>query len=76
MEAVKLNISGDSQTITLPESMNFHDYDLCATKIGDAVIIMPKKRVRQLMRKGFDSFTPDGFASGRLPLKSSLAPTI
>ena len=53
MEAVKLNISGDSQTITRPESRNFHDCDLCATKIGDAVIIRPKKRVRQLMRQGF-----------------------
>ena len=76
MEAVKLNISGDSQTITRPESMNFHDCDLCATTMGDAVSLMPTKRVRQLMRKGFDSFTPDVFASGRLPLKSSLAPMI
>ncbi len=71
MEAIKLYVSGTSQTITLPESMNFHDSDLCATKIGDAIIIMPRKSVRQLMRHGFDSFTEDVFASGRPPLKSS-----
>ena len=76
MEAVKLNVSGNSQTITLPESMNFRDNDLCATKIGDAIIIMPRKSVRQLMRQGFDSFTSDVFAGGRVPLKSSPAPTI
>ena len=76
MEAIELNVSGTSQTITLPESMNFHDNDLCATKTGDAIIIMPRKSVRQLMRQGFDSFTPDVFAGGRTPLKSSPAPTI
>ena len=76
MEAVKLNIEGLSQTITLPESMNFKDDDLCATKIGDAVIIMPRKSLRELMRQGFNGFTADFFADGRAPLKSSSAPMI
>ena len=76
MEAVKLNVSGSVQTITLPESMFFLDSDLCATKIGDAVIIMPRKSVRHLMKQGFSSFTEDIFAEGRAPLKSSPAPTI
>ena len=76
MEAVELKIAGSAQTITLPESMNFMDSDLCATKIGDALIIMPRKSVRQLMRQGFSGFTADCFAEGRAPLKSSPAPTV
>ena len=71
MEAVTLRVDGNRQNITIPESMNFKDDDLCAAKIGDAVIIMPRQSVRQLMRQGFDSFTADLFAEGRAPLKSA-----
>lgn len=70
MEAIKLNISGNRQNIDLPENLNFSDEDLCATKIGDAVIIMPRKSVRAIMRQGLNSFTPDFFADGRAPLSS------
>lgn len=73
MEAVTLRIDGNRQNITIPEAMNFRDNDLCATKIGDAIIIMPRRSVRQLMRQGFDSFTEDVFAEGRAPLKSELS---
>lgn len=76
MEAVTLNVDGDRQNITIPETMNFSDSDLCATKIGDAIIIMPRRSVRQLTRHGFDSFTPDVFAEGRAPLMSSPAPQV
>ena len=70
MEAVTLRVDGNRQNITIPENMNFKDNDLCATKIGDAIIIMPRRSVRQLMHQGFDSFTEDVFSDGRLPLKS------
>jgi len=73
MEAVTLRVDGNRQNITIPESMNFKDDDLCAAKIGDAVIIMPQRSVRQLMRLGFDSFSPDIFSEGRAPLKSATA---
>lgn len=73
MEAVTLNVDGNRQNITIPETMNFKDDDLCATKIGDAIIIMPRQSVRQLMRQGFDSFTSDVFAEGRVPLRSAQA---
>lgn len=73
MEAVSLKVDGNRQNITLPEVMNFRESDLCAAKIGDAVIIMPQRSVRQLMRLGFDSFTPDIFSEGRAPLKSAAA---
>ena len=72
MEAVKLNVSGKGQSIELPENMFFSDGDLCATKIGDAVIIMPRKSVRAIMRQGFNSFTSDFFADGRGPLTLSM----
>lgn len=74
MEAVRLNISGNRQNIDLPEAMNFSDEDLCATKIGDAVIIMPRKSVRAIMRQGLNGFTPDFFADGRAPLVSKATP--
>ena len=67
MEAVRLNISGNRQNIDLPENMNFSDDDLCAAKIGDAVIIMPRKSVRAIMRQGLNRFSPDyGLGNGGL----------
>lgn len=76
MEAIKLNISGNKQNIDLPESLNFSDGDLCATKVGDAVIIMPRKSVRAITRQGLNSFTPDFFADGRAPQASKSAVSI
>ena len=71
MEAVSLKVESNRQNKTLPEIMNFRESDLCAAKIGDAVIIMPQRSLCQLMRLGFDSFTPDIFSEGRAPLKSA-----
>lgn len=71
METVTIKVEGNRQNITIPEDMNFRDSDLCAMKIGDAIIIMPRRSVRQLMRLGFDSFTPDIFSEGRAPLMST-----
>ena len=73
MEAVKLNQTGNRQNIDLPENMNFADTDLCAAKVGDAVIIMPRRAIRSIMRQGLNSFTPDCFADGRAPLVSKPA---
>ncbi|MBR0368574.1 MAG: AbrB/MazE/SpoVT family DNA-binding domain-containing protein [Clostridia bacterium] len=74
MEAVRLNRTGNRQNIDLPETMNFADDDLCAAKIGDAVIIMPRKSIRAIMRQGLNGFTPDCFADGRGPFVSKSAP--
>jgi len=74
MEAVKLNVVGNRQNIDIPENMHFSDGDLCATKIGDAIIVMPRRSIRQLMRQGFDSFTADIFEEGRAPQLSKSAP--
>ncbi len=76
MEAVRLNINGNRQNIEIPETMNFTDHDLCATKIGEAIIIMPRRSVRDLMRQGFSSFTADIFEEGRAPLSSKPAPNM
>ena len=76
MESVKLNVDGKRQSIELPEAMRFSDDDLCASKFGDAVIIMPRRSIRRLMQQGFDSFTPDVFKDGRVPLASKAAPEI
>lgn len=74
MEAVKLNQTGNRQNIDLPETMNFTDSDLCAAKLGDAVIIMPRRAIRSIVRQGLNSFTPDCFADGRAPLASKCEP--
>ena len=76
MEAVRLNRTGNRQNIELPETMNFSEDDLCAAKIGEAVIIMPRKSVRAIMRRGLNGFTPDCFADGRGPLVSKHTPEV
>ena len=73
MEAVEVRNEGKKQNIVIPESMHFSENDLCAAKIDDAVIIMPRRSVRQLMRYGFEHFTSDVFAEGRPELLSRKA---
>ena len=76
MEAVEVRNEGKQQNIVIPESMHFSENDLCAAKIDDAIIIMPRHSVRQLMRYGFDHFTPDVFAEGRPELHSGKTPVL
>ena len=73
MEAVEVRNEGKMQNIVIPESMHFSENDLCAAKIDDAIIIMPRRSVRQLMRYGFEHFTSDVFAEGRPELHSRKA---
>ena len=70
METVEVKNVGKKQNIIIPESMHFSENDLCAAKIDDAIIIMPRRSVRQLMRYGFEHFTSDFFAEGRSELVS------
>lgn len=70
MQSVAIDYSNNRQHITLPDSMSFKDTDICATKIGDAVVIIPRKRVKELMRQGFNSFSKDMYDNGRNPLIS------
>jgi len=73
MVTVEVRNEGKRQNIVIPESMHFSDDDLCAAKIDDAVIIMPRRSVQQLMRYGFEHFTSDIFAEGRPDLVSKSA---
>lgn len=76
METVEVKNEGKKQNIVIPESMHFSENDLCAAKIDDAIIIMPRRSVRQLMRYGFDHFTSDVFSEGRTELHSKSAPIV
>ena len=59
MEAVKLFKNGESQAVRLPKAYRFKGQEVFITKIGDAVILMPKKSKMNLLIDSLDKFSDD-----------------
>jgi len=67
MEAAKIFTSGNSQAIRLPKKYRFKQKEAYISKIGDAVVIFPKKSGWELLFDSLDNFTDD-FISERVQL--------
>lgn len=59
METTKIFNSGNSQAVRLPKKYRFKNKEAYISKIGDAVIIFPKKRGWNALFESLDKFTDD-----------------
>lgn len=65
METAKLFENGRSQAVRLPKDYRFTGNEVNVNKIGDVVIIMPKKSKWASFAKAIDMFTDDYLKDGR-----------
>ncbi|MBI5179405.1 MAG: antitoxin [Nitrospinae bacterium] len=67
MKAAKLFKNGQSQAVRLPREFRFQGDEVFIKKIGEAVILLPKKKGWGSLREGIAMFSPDFMASRKQP---------
>lgn len=65
VETAKLFVNGQSQAVRLPKECRFSGSEVYVKKVGNTVMLFPKKHVWETFLNGLDSFTDDFFADGR-----------
>lgn len=59
MDTAKIFENGKSQAIRIPKAYRLKGKEVNITKIGDAIIILPKKDIWESFEEGLNSFTDD-----------------
>jgi antitoxin VapB len=59
MDTAKVFRNGRSQAIRLPKEYRFKDKDVYIKKIGDIVVLIPKKSSWDILIKSLDEFSDD-----------------
>ena len=70
MHSSKVFISGNSQAVRLPKEYQVHEKELFIQKIGNLIILFPKKDPWEAFEESLNEFTPDFLAEGRNQPKS------
>ncbi len=63
----KAFMSGRSQAVRIPKEYRFpeNNEELYINKVGDAIILVPRKSLKSTFQKGLDLLTDDFLADGR-----------
>ncbi|GIK16409.1 MAG: antitoxin [Planctomycetota bacterium] len=67
METARIFINGRSQAVRLPKAFRFEDNEVFITKVDDMVILYPRRKGWDLLRKGIERFTGDFMADRGQP---------
>ena len=61
MYTAKLFTNGNSQAVRLPKECRFAGTEVYASKIGDAIMLVPQNKAWETFIEGLDEFTDDYF---------------
>ena len=67
MDTAKIFVNGRSQAIRLPKEYRFKGKDVYIKKIGDIVILIPKKSSWDILIKSLDEFSDDFMVQRKQP---------
>ena len=65
MDTAKIFENGRSQAIRLPKKFRFSDGEVYVNRVGEAVILLPKKAIWETFMNCLNSFTDDFLEDGR-----------
>ncbi len=65
MDTAKLFENGRSQAVRLPKKYRFEGDEVYISRLGSAVLLVPKDKVWETFLEGVNGFTEDVFAEGR-----------
>lgn len=66
METTKVFTSGRSQAVRIPKAYRFTENEVYINKIGDAIVLTPKKYLAEAFRQGI-AMLEDDFMADELP---------
>ena len=67
MEKAKIVKNGDENMVVLPKDFNLKDDEILMRRIGNMIMLVPKKMALQTFMDGLNGFTEDFLPNGREP---------
>lgn len=67
MDMAKVFVTGRSQAVRLPREYRFDADEVCITRVGDLVILYPRKKGWDVLESGIRHFTEDFLADRNQP---------
>ena len=67
MDIAKVFPNGRSQAVRLPKAFRFDDDEVYITRLGSAVVLIPKNESWNVLFDALDGFTDDFMADRRQP---------
>ena len=65
MQTAKVFTSGRSQAVRIPKEYRFDAEEVFINRVGDAVILTPIGKAKDVFREGLTGFSADFLADGR-----------
>lgn len=65
MQTAKVFKSGRSQAVRIPREYRFDSDEVFINRVGDAIILTPIDRAKDVYREGISGFSNDFLAGGR-----------
>jgi antitoxin VapB len=59
METAKVFMNGRSEAVRLPKNCRFGSHEVFVKKLGDLVLLFPKKKTWNIFIRSLDGFTED-----------------
>ncbi|MBR4462608.1 MAG: AbrB/MazE/SpoVT family DNA-binding domain-containing protein [Erysipelotrichaceae bacterium] len=72
METTRVFTSGRSQAVRIPKAFRFTENEVYINKIGEAIVLTPKKYLAEAFRQGI-AMLEDDFMNEKLPESISVA---
>lgn len=65
MDTAKIFENGGSQAVRLPKKYRFDSGEVIISRLGSAVLLIPKEAAYETFLKGLDTFSDDFMEDGR-----------
>ena len=69
MTTAKVFKTGRSQAVRLPKEYRFRTGEVLVNKIGDLVVLFPRKKGWEILERGLERFTDDFMADRNQPAR-------
>ena len=70
MNTAKVFYTGRSQAVRLPKEFRFNEDEVAISRLGDTVVLFPRKKGWDVLAKSLAGFTPDFMADRAQPSKT------
>lgn len=70
MDIAKLFTNGQSQAVRLPKEYRFDSKEVFVARLDNMVVLYPRKKGWDLLKKGIQRFTDDFMSDRKQPQKS------
>jgi len=70
MNTARLFRTGRSQAVRLPKEFRFEGEEVAINRVGDVVVLFPRKKGWEILARSLEGFTPDFMEERKQPARA------